>query len=83
MSLDKPSSPGALLGSNFPNTAKISCFVNSTFVDRVQRFHRLLSDALVMYPVGTLVVFGYKMFHHLVECALYVSRVDVVSGLES
>jgi hypothetical protein len=36
-----------------------------------------------MYPVGTLAVFGYKIFHHLVECALYVSREDVVSGLES
>ena len=41
-------------------------------VDRVQRFNRLLSDAFVMYSVGTLAVFGYKMFLHLVECALYV-----------
>jgi hypothetical protein len=31
-----------------------------------------LSDAFVMYSVGTLAVFGYKMFLHLVECALYV-----------
>ena len=52
-------------------------------VDHVQRFHRLLSDACMMCPVSTLAVFGNKMFHHLVECALYVSCVNVVSDLES
>jgi hypothetical protein len=52
-------------------------------VDCVQRFHRLLSDGFAMSPVSTLDVLGYTMFHHLVECAFYVIRLDVVSGFES
>ena len=70
ISLLKPSSPGALLGSNFSNTASIILPCKFYVVKLIRRFCCQMPDVCIMSTVASLSVFGYEMFHHVSLCSL-------------